>query len=382
MADFAEQLTNQPVVIDNGSGTLKAGFAGENLPQTIFPNYVGTPKHLRVMAGAVEGNTFVGKRAEDLRGLMKVKYPMEHGIVNDWEDMLSVWKAAYQELHIPSEDHPVLLTEAPLNPRRNREKAAEIFFETFNVPALFVSMQAVLSLYASGRTTGIVLDSGDGVTHAVPIYEGFAMPHAIMRNDIAGREVTKYLEVLLKRGGCGYNFHTSAEREVVKAIKERVCYVAFDPQQEEEKVDTSASAGLVKYKLPDGSIIDVGAEAFRAPEALFNPELVGLEYCGIHECVTNSILRTDLDMRKELYSNIVLSGGSTLFKGFGDRMLRELVKLAPKDTKIKIAAPPDRQMSTWVGGSILAALPTFRKMWVWRSEYNEDGPRILHRKTF
>lgn len=380
MTDFAEQLTNQPVVIDNGSGMLKAGFAGENQPHCFFPSYVGTPKHRKVMAGAVEGDRFVGKRAQELRGLLKIKYPIEHGVVTDWNDMLTIWKHAYQELHIPSEDHPVLLTEAPLNPRKNREKAAEIFFETFNVPALFVSMQAVLSLYASGRTTGVVLDVGDGVAHAVPIYEGFAMPHAIQRNDVAGREVTKYLQLLLRKGASGYDFHTSAEREVVRDIKEKACYVAYDPLKEEEEFGDNSS--IVKYKLPDGNIIDIGPEAFRAPELLFNPEIVGLEYTGVHECVSYAIQRADLDMRKSLYANIVLSGGSTLYRGFGDRLLSELVKMAPRDTKIKISAPPERQLSTWIGGSILAALPTFKKMWVWRSEYNEEGARILAKRTF
>jgi len=185
---------------------------------------------------------------------------------------------------------------------------------------------------------------------------------------------------LLLRSGCGFNFHTSAELEIVRQIKEQVSYVAYDPKKQEEEF--SESGKLVSYKLPDGNVIDIGAEVFRAPEALFHPELLGLEYCGVHECVTNSICRADLDMRRELYSNIVLAGGSTLTKGFGDRLLKELIALAPKDTKIKISAPPERLYSTWIGGSILAALPTFKKMWVWRDEYHEDGASILHRKTF
>src|SRR3990167_4586496 len=98
---------------------------------------------------------------------------------------------------------------------------------------------------------------------------------------------------------------------------------------------------MKQYKLPDGNVIDIGAEAFRAPEVLFRPELIGLEYLGVHESISNAIGRADLDMRKELYSNIVLAGGSTLTKGFGDRLLKELITLAPQDTKIKISAPPE-----------------------------------------
>jgi centractin len=172
------------------------------------------------MAGALENDLFLGKFADENRGLLSIRYPMEHGIVNDWNDMEKIWQHVYSknQLNANSEEHPVLLTEAPLNPRRNREKAAEIFFETFNAPALYISIQAVLSLYSTGRTTGVVLDSGDGVTHSVPIFEGFALPHSVMRNDIAGREVTKFLKLLLRKEG--YSFNTTAEFEVIKTIKE------------------------------------------------------------------------------------------------------------------------------------------------------------------
>merc|ERR1712168_1740698 len=203
-------------------------------------------------------------------------------------------------------------------------------------------------------------DAGDGVTHGVPIYEGFAMPHSIMRVDIAGRDVTRYLRLLLRKEG--HDFHTSAELEVVKAIKEKACYLSINPQKEE-----TVEAEKAKYTLPDGSAIEVGASRFRAPEILFRPDLIGDECEGIH---------------KVLYSNIVLSGGSTLFKGFGDRLLSEVKRLAPKDIKIRMAAPQERLYSTWIGGSILAPLDTFKKMWVSKQEYEEDGVKAIHRKTF
>lgn len=361
--DQFDVIANQPIVIDNGSGVIKAGFAGDQIPKYHFPNFVGRPKHVRVMAGALEGDIFIGPKAEEHRGLLNIKYPMEHGVVKDWNDMERIWQ------------HPVLLTEAPLNPRRNREKSAEIFFETFNVPALFISMQAVLSLYASGRTTGVVLDSGDGVSHSVPIYEGFAMPHSIMRTDIAGRDVTAYLRLLLRKEG--FNFHSSSELEIVRTIKERACYLAINPQKEE-----SMEGERMQYALPDGSILEVGPARFRAPELLFRPDLVGEECEGIHEVLAFAIQKSDMDLRRILYSNIVLSGGSTLFKGFGDRLLSEVKKLAPKDIKIRISAPPERLYSTWFGGSILASLDTFKKMWVSKKEYDDEGARAIHRKTF
>lgn len=376
MEEYEDVLTNQPVVIDNGSGVIKSGFAGDDLPKCFFPSFVGRPKHVRIMAGAVEGDVFIGKKAQELRGLLKIKYPVEHGIVTDWDDMEHIWKYIYEEeLKTASEEHPVLLTEAPLNPRANREQAAQIFFETFNVPALFTSIQAVLSLYSSGRTTGIVLDSGDGVTHAVPVFEGFAIPHAIRRVDIAGRDVTEHLQLLLRKGG--YHFHTTAEKEVVRMIKEKMCYVAINPTKEEK--DTGGKCD--DFVLPDGNIVKLGTERFRAPEILFNPELIGQEYAGIHQVVADSINRADLDLRKSLYANVVLSGGSTLYKDFGTRLLNEIRKLAVKDIKIKIYAPPERKYSTWIGGSILAALSTFKKMWVSAEEYQED-PDIIHKKSF
>ncbi|CAD7093066.1 unnamed protein product [Hermetia illucens] len=370
-------IVNQPVVIDNGSGIIKAGFAGDHIPKCRFPNYIGRPKHVRVMAGALEGDIFVGPKAEEHRGLLSIRYPMEHGIVTDWNDMERIWNYIYSkhQLSTFSEEHPVLLTEAPLNPRRNREKAAEIFFETFNVPALFVSMQAVLSLYATGRVTGVVLDAGDGVTHAVPIYEGFAMPHSIMRVDIAGRDVTRYLKALIRKEG--FNFHTTAEFEIVRSIKEKVCYLASNPIKE-ENIETEKYA----YTLPDGNTLEIGPARFRAPEVLFRPDLIGEECEGIHEVLTYAIQKSDMDLRKMLFQNIVLSGGSTLFKGFGDRLLAEIKKHVAKDMKIKIAAPQERLYSTWMGGSILASLDTFKKMWISKREYDEEGQRAIHRKTF
>lgn len=373
--EYEDVLTNQPVVIDNGSGVIKAGFAGAGLPKSVFPSIVGHPKHVRIMAGAVEGDTFIGKRAEELRGLLRVSYPMEHGTIIDWDDMESIWRFLYSdELKVLPEEHPVLLTEAPFSPSRMREQAAQIFFETFNVPSFLTSIQAVLSLYASGRTTGIVLDCGDGVTHAVPIYEGFSMPNAVRRVDVAGRDVTDYLQSLLRKSG--YNFHTTAEKEIVRLIKEKTSYVSLSPNKEAKE----NSGKTADFLLPDGQIIKLGSERFRAPEILFNPEIYGLEYSGLPQVIVDSISKTDLDLRASLYKNVVLSGGSTLFKGFGDRMLQDLRRLAPKDLKIIITAPPERKYSTWIGGSILASLTTFKKMMISLEEYRDD-PKVLHTRS-
>lgn len=207
-----------------------------------------------------------------------------------------------------------------------------------------------------------MLDSGDGVTHAVPAYEGFAIPNSIRRIDVAGRDVTEHMQTLLRKAG--YVFHTSAEKEIVRNIKESTGYVALDPYKEEKEWagQQRTEAKSIWYSLPDGQKIKVGTERFRAPEILFNPELIGLEYPGIHQIVVDAIQRTDMDLRKSLFGSIVLSGGSTLTKGFGDRLLHEVQRLAVKDMKIKIFAPPDRKYRTWIGGGILAGLSTFKKV--------------------
>jgi centractin len=368
-------ITNQPVVIDNGSGMIKAGFAGDPSPKCKFYNYSGRPKHTRCMAGALEGDVFIGPRCSEMRGLMSLKYPMEHGIVTDWNEMERIWSYIYSgdELKANANEHPVLLTEAPLNPAKNRLKAAEIFFETFNVPAFHCQMQAVLSLYSCGRITGVVVDSGDGVTHVVPVYEGFAIDHGIQRIDIAGRDVTRYLRTLLRKEG--FNFHKTPEFEIVREIKEKCCFLST------QSIKESAECDKTMYKLPDGQEIELGACRNRAPEVLFRPELIGAEYDGIPQCIFNAISACDIDLRKHLYSNIVLSGGSTLFSGFGDRLLGEMRKIAPKDSKVRIVAPQERLFGTWVGGSILASLDTFRKIWVTKKEF-EDDPKVIFRKTF
>ena len=352
-------------------------------------------------------SVFVGRKLDEHRGAFLLEYPMDKGHVVDggWDSMERIWEVSIEaflscrlsathtsiltrliffpsfsqhvyskpNLNVRMEDHPALLTEAPLNPRSNRDKTAEIFFETFRTPALFFAPPPVLSLYASGRTTGVVLDVGEGVMQCVPVYEGYALPHSVTRSDVAGRDVTRQMQLLLRRSGL--NFTTTAEADLVKTMKEETCYVTptatFDSNAEKES--------RTQYQLPDGQAVTLSSERYQAPEILFNPSFIGSEEHGAADVLVNSILKSDLDLRSTLFSQIVLAGGSTLYPGFGDRMLYEVRSKSPSHTRIRISAPPERIHSTYVGGSILASLATFKSMWVTKAEYEEHGSRVLHR---
>ncbi|TNJ29833.1 actin [Giardia muris] len=366
------------VIIDNGSGMCKAGFAGDDAPRAVFPTVVGRPKRDTLLVGSTHKEEYIGDEALAKRGVLKLSYPIEQGQIKDWDMMEKLWHHCYfNELRTQPSDHPVLLTEPPKNPKENREKLCQVMFETFAVPAFYVQIQAVLALYSSGRTTGVVIDAGDGITHTVPIYEGYSLPHAVLHLDVAGKKLTEYCQANLHEAGP--SFTTSAEIEIVRDIKEKLCFVALDY----ESVLAAAAESneySKSYELPDGVVISVNQARFKTPELLFRPELNNIDADGIHQLCYKTISKCDIDVRSELYSNIVLSGGSSMFVGLQERLEKELLDLIPAGKRIRISGPEDRKYSAWVGGSVLASLSTFEAMWISSQEYQENGASIANRK--
>ena len=368
--------TESSVILDCGTGSVKAGFAGDKAPTTLFTSVVGHPKYTVAMVDAGHKESYVGWEAQSKRGVLDLRYPVKRGIVQNWEDMERVWHHTFHvALRVNPEERGLMLTEPPLTPRANSEKTAEIMFETFSCPALHLAAQSELALYSSGRVSGVVVDSGEGVTHVTSVYQGYYLPQSVVKVETAGEDVTRYLEVLLNRAGCT-EFTTSAEREIVRDIKERMAFTAVDPQ-------TAISDRRLEktYTLPDGQTVSVAAERFQCSEVMFNPGLLGQhESPGIHAATYHSLINCDIDTRSELYRNIFLVGGNTKLSSMDLRLRKELKYLLPSGVRIGVTAPPERKYSVWIGGSILASLITFgTKIWIPKLEYEEYGPSIVHR---
>lgn len=384
-------LGNMPcIVCDNGTGFVKVGYAGQNFPAHIYPSMVGRPiiRAEETLSETTElKEVMCGDEAAAVRHSLDISYPVECGIVKNWEEMEHLWNYTfYEKLQIHPSQNKILLTEPPMNPTRNREKLVQTMFEKYNFAAANVSIQAMLTLYAQGLLTGVVVDTGDGVTHVVPVFDGFVPQNLIRRLDVAGRHITNYfIKLLLLRG---YAFNRTADFETVRQIKEKVCYVACDIAAE-RKLALETTCLMENYTLPDGRVIKIGRERFEAPEAMFNPSLIDCEKSGMADMVFEMIQDADIDTRAEYYKHIVLSGGSSMYPGLPSRLekdireryLRDVLKgntERMKKFKIKIEDPPRRKHMVFLGGSVLADIMKDRaEFWMTKADYDEQGLRIL-----
>ncbi|KAK7685752.1 Arp2/3 complex subunit, actin nucleation center [Cerrena zonata] len=339
------------------------------------------------VGSAIIKDVMFGDEAAENRNYLQVTQPMEHGIIRNWDDMKLLWNYTFDEkLQVNTQGRKVLLTEPPMNPKANRQRMCQVMIEEYGFGGVYVAIQAVLTLYAQGLTTGVVVDSGDGVTHIVPVYDGFALPHLTRRLDIAGRDVTRYLiKLLLMRG---YAFNRTADFETVREIKEKFCYVSYDLDLD-TRLAEETTVLVESYTLPDGRVIKIGQERFEAPECMFQPHLVDVEQPGVAEMLFQTIQNAAVDVRSELYKHIVLSGGSSMYPGLPSRLEKEmkqlyLTRVLNNDPsrlnkfKIRIEDPPRRKHMVFLGGAVLADIMKSREeFWISREEWFEQGVRSL-----
>ncbi|KFO21958.1 actin-related protein T1 [Fukomys damarensis] len=372
------EMENPSVIFDNGSGLCKVGMSGFDGPIHVINSVVGHPKFSIPSARAGGKKYFVSEEAQCIYDALYVHYPIERGIVTRWDDMEKLWKHLFKwELGVKPSEQPVLMTEPSLNPIEAREKTAEIMFEKFNVPAFYLCNHAVAALYSYASVTGLVVDSGDGVTCTVPIFEGYSLSHAVTKLYVAGRDITEHLIRLLLAQG--YTYPCILNKAVVDDIKERMCYVSLEPEKELHKKRQEV---LTEYKLPDGNIVDIRDHLCQVPEVLFSPDQLGIHAPGLSKMVCRSIMKCDMDIQKSLFADVVLSGGSTHFPGLEERLMEELEQLASGGTPIKITASPNRCFSAWIGASIMACMSSFKQLWVTSADFKEYGKFVVQRKCF
>ena len=367
-----EENESNTIIIDNGSGYVKAGLSNEKEPKLIIQNQIGYPKIKDENKELIE--FYIGEeiKAEELKDKLNISSPIVRGDVKNWDDLERIWGHITLKLKITPEEHNFLLTEPIINIGKNKEKMTQIMFETFNVQGLYIQNVGVLSLYANGSYQGISVDSGHEVTQFVPIFEGYVIENAVNRIDFGGKDLTEYMVRLL----IGKNIPIGKEKEIAKDIKEKACYVAYNFENEMKSVEP------FDYELPDGSSISIDEQRIKCPEAIFDPYLAGKDYDNLAKICNDSIQKCDDSLYKDLYQNIILSGGNTMFNEFKQRFSREVKALAPQylQEEVKIIAESERIYAAWIGGKVLSSLENFEDLCIKRVQYEEEGPRIVHKK--
>ena len=421
------------VVIDNGTGFTKMGYAGNLDPDFVFPTAIADlakKATLSVSTKNDEYNYYIGTEGIKMASESSnhtLTYPMQNGIVENWDQMEKFWhQSIYNYLKCDPQEHYFVLTEPPMNPPENRENIAEIFFETFNVPGLYIGVQAVLALIGCNSTfqrdpesevkdsialeqeqainelTGVVVDSGDGVTHVVPICSGFVLGSNIKHIPIAGRRITKFMEQMIRDRG--EKISTEDLYFATMKLKEKHGYVAerdlleefakFDRKIKDDKTGLFSQPKEFRKFKGNGKISKKpyefvpGYEVFLGPEAFFSPEIIDKNWrTGLDEVIDNTVQQSPIDYRRKLYSNIVMSGGSTQFKGFAERLQRTLQErvdkrlasnaqgdFKPKPIGVHVTNSLAQKHVVWLGGSTVASGAHFDRMVHTRQEYEEHGP--------
>ena len=376
---MADETELAATVIDAGTGYVKAGVAGDHAPRKKFPNLLGRSRFTGLEIALDQCDYVVGDEAFIKRGVLNMVEPVEKGIIKDWDVMEKVWHHTfYNELKVDPQEHPVMITDSPLNSFENKEKATDVFFENLNVPSFFVASSAVLSLIASGSTKGVVFESGEGCTHVVPIYESYALPHSTKAMDISGRDLTNFMMDLLVKSGITFSKHYDID--IVQRIKETKTHISTKFDEDKKAIEESGNSRDVIFELPDGKSINIGLPQILCPEPLFQPKLIGKDMEGIHDLIYRSYFAIDMEVRKTLFSKIVLAGGNTLFVNIAERIAKHMKDLGGNSVTFKIFAPAERQYTAWIGGSVLSSLSTFQSMWISKKDFEEVGASIVRKK--
>jgi actin-related protein len=360
------------VVIDAGSGLIKAGFGGEDGPRSIFNSIVGTPKQMELMVGMELQNRYVGDNAIARYEIMNFSYPIQRGEVTDWDKYENLMHyLLYSEMRVVPEEISILITEGPRTSRKNREKLTEILFETFNVKRLHIANSSMVGLYSYGKTSGLIVDSGYNVTSTVPVYEGYPLAHASLKINIGGEDLSKNLLSMIQNN-LDETYVDMKGRFLADDIKEKLGFVLLNQDDADDVKDST-------YELPDGKKIELGSELYKANEILFNPDEDIQKEKGVmplKNMVVDSINKCDDEIKNDIKENICLTGGTTLLKNFPEKLKNEISD-SSEGINFNLSAEQERLFSTWIGGSIVSSLDNFQYMWVSKKEYNDNGKNLL-----
>ena len=367
-------MGNLTIVLDIGQFSSKIGFAGEDSPSHVFLTMVGQPKYqnIGVNYGAkkTQGNEFyVGDEIQSI-GLYKIYHPIDGGKIVDWHHFTHILDYIFYNLRVDPSLVNVLFSVHPLFPRTDLERIFELFLEHYQCMAFYPVLDSMLTLYSGGFQTGLIVEIGDSNTRIVPMYEGYKLEHSVKILNNGGKVLTRYMEQILE--SIGWAVDSSIRRELVRALKEKACFVSLDFKEDLKRTEQYEK----EYSLPDGSKISLSKERFTVPELLFNPS-DELETEKLPVAIMDVIESCDLDIRAKLMNNIFLSGGGSMFPNLKSRIYQELeLELARRKKKnqiVRIIAPMERTFSVWIGGSILAMIPEFSDNWITRAKYFSEG---------
>ncbi|KAK7098169.1 actin-like protein 6A [Littorina saxatilis] len=411
------------LVFDMGSYSFRAGYAGEDTPKAEIPTHVGVVDDIEMKMETDGGDTPAPPDKKYLIDTVYMKHArkdmelvsfLKEGMVENWDIFEKVMDYVYSR-SIKSESclHPLLMSEPAWNTKNKREKMTEIMFEKYNIPAFFLCKNSVLSAFANGRSTALILDSGATHTSAVPVYDGYVLTQGIVKSPLAGEFIIQECRKMMEELGVEVvppylisskeavpdkqppkwkkkenvdvtkSFANYMEKDVLQDFAAsilQVCDSPYDPSV----VDTMPS---VHYEFPNGYNQDFSSDRFKVCEGLFDPSIVkeaqGNSMLGVGHVVTTSVGMCDIDIRPSLYGGVIVVGGNSLINGFTDRLNRDLGNKTPPSMRLKViaaASSAERRFSSWIGGSILASLGSFQQMWVSKQEYEEGGKGCVERK--